>query len=377
MELLPWFKLGVIALMGVSCVQQKVVKSIEKHKIHEGKIYANEVKAQSPFEKVRMDWKTARNLMLKRNVKYREAWGGFVEASEEVSLARNIGGHVGSGLGNTIKNVADPDKLAKSLKSPVTSLPKQFESLGSIKNLSHEMASTAWSRKGKALDCRRKMREEEVKLQVFFKRSELLEEHLKWVSSVKEKEMDPKAKEGLVKFERKLKSERKKWLDDVRDFFNAEYLDVELSGGAPGMADYRGVTEPDFSDWKRWGALNRVNALAKVLKEQHNESKPMIPGTTMVKEKLGGVLNLADQYEAEIATQDVRGSVRKLIRSWRGMKQAQARSAELQAMEKEGDEGLLDAAMVSRRVALYEAQKQAVDHAREVWLLDERCWSEA
>jgi len=320
-----------------------------------------------------MDWKAASSLMTKRNPKYRSAALGYVEACEETSVVKDIGGHVGSGLGDSLKSVTSPDAIAKSLKSPISEIPKQFESLSSLKNISHKMAQTAWEKKESEMLCRKQMRIEKVGLQVYFKKGALIQRNLEWCAEVKAGEIDPASRAILVKFESKLKEDRKAWLNGVRDFFNAEYFDVELRGGSAAMQDYREMVQPDFSDWKRWGALNRVEALAKVLKKRHEESKPMIPGTTVVKEKLTGMLNMKGGMGAEIETREVRASIRKLIRSWREMKITQRKIGELEAGL--GDE--FSKQVVTKRIQLYGLEVKELEYAKEVWLVDERCWSDA
>lgn len=373
MDWKPWFKIVLFSTLCVGCVREQVVQSIEEHKVVEGKVHANEVKAQSPFKKVEMDWEAAKNLMAKRNPKYRAAALGYVEACKETSVVKDFGGHVGSGFGNSLKSVASPDAIAKSLKSPISELPKQFESLSSLKNISHEMAQTAWEKKESEMLCRKQMRTEEVMLQVYFKKGELIDKHLAWAAVMKKGEVDPASMELLVKFEAKLKEDRKVWLNGVRDFFNAEYYDVQFRGESVSMQNYRKLVQPDFSDWKRWGALNRVEALAKVLKKRHKESKPMIPGTTVVKEKLQGMLNLEGGMEAELETREVRASIRQLIRSWREMKVAQRKIGELESGLGEG----VDKKVLGKRAQLYGLEMKELECAKAVWLVDERCWSDA
>ena len=186
---------------------------------------------------------------------------------------------------------------------------------------------------------------------------------------------DPAAKPDLAKFIAKLTDDRKKWLDEVRDFFNAEYYDVKLAGGDSAMTDYETVVHPDFSDWKRWGVLNRKTALTKVLKTQHEARKPMIPGSNFVADKLDLLLTGVSRPLAEIAQQDVRADARLMIRSWREMKQAQKQAdlfkSELAKMEAEN---ALGKAAVAKKTQLYALRNSEITSAKVVWMMDETCW---
>ena len=50
---------------------------------------------------------------------------------------------------------------------------------------------------------------------------------------------------------------RKKWLEDTRNMFDAEYHDVRFIKDGSGLTMYRNTDEPDFSKWQRWCSLQR------------------------------------------------------------------------------------------------------------------------
>lgn len=279
-------------------------------------------------------------------------------------------------LSETVRGMIEPEEMMRALKDPVTSLPKKFESVASLKDVSHEMEQKEWGKEGKTIAAEMKRRQEVVRLQVLFRMGSLIDRQLDWVEKMRGNEgFDPAAKPELGKFIAKLTEDRKKWLGEVRDFFNAEYYDVKLTGGDSAMADYETVTQPDFSDWKRWGVLNRKTALTKVLKTQHESQKPMIPGSKLVADQLDLMLTGETQPLAEIARQDVRADARLMIRSWREMKQAQKQAdlikSELVKMEAEN---ALGKTAVAKKTQLYALRNSEISFAKVVWMMDETCW---
>lgn len=350
-----------------------------KHTEHEGSVYANEVLAQSPFETVKLDWREARELMKVRNPQYRSAALSYNNATSATPLVKNFRTQMGDSIEDTVKGIVNPEDLAKTFSEPVTGLPKQMESISSLKDVSHKMAHAEWEKKEKEIVSEKKMREQVVKLQALFRRSAAIDKHLVWVETAKSgKELDDEAKKELVKFETKLKEDRKVWLDEVRDFFNAEYYDVKLEQGKAVMPDYKDVTQPDFTQWQRWGMLGRVESLAGVLKKEHADSKPAIPGTTLVMDKLSMMASGGEgKLDAELDTQNVRNSVRMLIRSWRGMKLAQQKAdkvrTEIKPMQ---DSSAVAKSLVAKRQELYGLEQKEIQFAKVVWMMDERCWTD-
>lgn len=350
-----------------------------KHTEHEGRVYASEVLAQSPFETVKLSWRDARELMKVRNPQYRSAALSYNSATSATPLVKNFRTQMGDSIEDTVKGIVNPEDLAKTFKEPVTGLPKQLESISSLKDVSHKMAQTEWVKKENEIVSEKKMREQVVKLQALFRRSATLDRHLAWVEGVKSGgELDADTKKELVKFETKLKEDRKVWLNEVRDFFNAEYYDVQFVQGGTVMPNYSDVVQPDFTEWQRWGTLGRVESLAGALKNEHEKSKPAIPGTALVMDKLTMMMNDGDRkLDAELDTQNVRNSVRSLIRSWRGMKLAQQKAAKIRTEIKPlEDSAAAGKALVSKRQELYSLEQKEIQYAKVVWMMDEKCWAD-
>lgn len=367
---------GLIVCFCASCAHRQVGEVVAKQVEYEGGVYVKEMLAQSPFEKVELTWQEAYELMKERNPDYRKAVLGYAEASSRHSLAGNFSTQMGTSLGDTVRGVIDPEEMIRTLKDPVTSLPEQFESMTSLKDVSHDMEQKEWGKKEQAIAAEMKRREEVVRLQVLFRRGGLIDRQLDWVGKMQGNEgFDPAAQPDLAAFIAKVTADRNKWLDEVRDFFNAEYYDVKLAGGDSAMSDYETVSQPDFSDWKRWGVLNRKTALTKVLKTQHDSQKPMIPGSNLVADKIDLMFNGETQPLAEIASQDVRANARLMIRSWREMKQAQKQAelikSELTKMEAEN---ALGKAAVAKKTQLYALRNTEIASAKVVWMMDETCW---
>lgn len=361
-----------------ACARKQVNQVVASQVDHEGKIYAKEMRAQSPFKEVELTWQEAYELMKVRNLDYRKAVLGISEAKAQHSLVGNFSNQMGSSLGNAVRGVINPEEMIQTLKDPVTSLPKQFESVTSLKNVSHDMQEKEWGKKEKAIASEAKRREEIVRLQVLFRRGKLIDQHLGWSEKMSAREeLDPAVKPELEKYAAKLKDDRKKWLNEVRDFFNAEYYDVKLAGGEGAMPDYQKTAQPDFSDWKRWGVLTRQTSLAKVLKAQHKEQKPMIPGANLVADKIDLMLNGESPPLAEIEQEDVRNHARLMIRSWREMKQAQNQADKLKAeLDKMEAEASLAKVLVDKKTQLYALRNSEISSAKVVWMMDETCWRE-
>lgn len=367
-----------MACLLTSCAQQQTEENVAKHAGFEGEAFAEEVRAQSPFEKVELTWQEAFELMKVRNPDYRKAVLGYAEATSKMAMTDNIGGQMGMSLGNTVRGVFDPEEVIKTLKDPVSGLPDQFESVSSLKDVGHNMEQKEWKDSESASLAEQQRRQEVVKLQVLFRQGMILDEHLQWVAKV-DPEIDPKAKAVLAKHTSQLKADRKKWLSEVRDFFNAEYYDVKLRGGSRKLRDYQGVTRPDFANWKRWGALQRKAALTKELKKQHAEQKPMIPGANLVADRLDAMFHGEPGATVELPQKDMRDSARKMIRSWREMKVAQEKARELKAAlartDDEAEKGL-GGGEIAKLGQLYNFENAELASVRTVWLMDEECWKD-
>ncbi len=89
-------------------------------------IFADEILAQSPFERVTLDWDEARELMYDRNLAVAKAYESKQEATASSPLIANLMNHVQSSVGDTARGILSPDDLFKVAKSPFEELPKQF-----------------------------------------------------------------------------------------------------------------------------------------------------------------------------------------------------------------------------------------------------------
>ncbi len=360
------------------CAGQQVGQKLAKQSDFEGKVYADEVMAQSPFEKVELTWQEAYELMKTRNPKYRAAMRDFSDATMGSSLVSDFRTQLGSSLGDTVRGVIDPGQMLKTLKDPVTSLPEQLESISSLKDVNHDMEQKAWGKKEKAVKAELKRRTEVVRLQILFRRGEILKKHKAWTEKMQAKEkLAPGAKGELAKYVGKLKKDRKKWLDQMRDFFDAEYYDVEVAGGDGKLPDYHAVSRPDFSDWKRWGSMKRKTAVVGVMKKSHDEGKPLIPGSDALASRLDMMFSGEEHPAVQLEREKVRESTRLMIRSWREMKKAQTQADTIKNdLEKVMASESPGKAAVAKKQQLYAVQNSELASARVVWMLDESCWKD-
>lgn len=365
--------IGIVASLLASCAQQQVASRVDDHVQHEGMLYADEVDAQSPFKTLEVSWSGAVSLMEERNVAYRKAVESLQVAEAPKPVMDQLKDQLQDSVGESVRDVLNPGAIVKSLQDPLAGLPKQFGSISAIKDISHDMQQNVWSDKGDALAAKALMRKEHVNLYTMLSKGEVIEAELKRLENLEKEKpaaeetpVNPKQVAALQKWRASVEGERRAWLGKVRDFFNAEYYDVRFKKDDTALPTYSGEKAPDLAEWQRWCYLNRTQSLVKGLMSDHKKSKPVVPGTRMVRAKVSEVLERQPEYDVELNTDQVRGEVRKLIRNWREMKRAQD---ELKALEQ--SEQPID---LARAQKIYKLRHKEIEHASVVWLLDEHCW---
>ncbi|WP_308989256.1 hypothetical protein [Roseibacillus persicicus] len=375
MKTISMMLLGLVVALMTSCVQQHVMESVTEHSIVEGARYADEVTAQSPFDTVEMSWSEAAELMKERNNDYRKASTAYQKANEEQpviqQLTQNVKGTVKVSVGDALK----PQSLLKMLNEPVSQIPKQLASLSKIKDISHNAEADAWKHTAVAVDAEIKMRENKVKLQSLLRTGELIDNEIEKLAEAPPlpKDADPKVAQSVKKWEQNLKTERNKWLDQVRNFFNAEYGDVQFVKDSSSLPTYQNVDRPDLSKWERWCQLSRSKELVASLTKLHQKEKPALPGTSLVTNRISSMLKPGEDDSSLVRNDEsVRNEARQLIQNWREMKEAQEKAEQLEAEEKSASFASL--ANVAKRQTIFNLRRQEIQHASVVWMMDEQCW---
>jgi hypothetical protein len=375
---IPMFIISVAATsLFVSCAQHEVTDCVGNHAHHEGLRYADEVAAQSPFETVEISWSGALQLMEERNLAYRKAMNSYQTANQDTPTVSQIHNQLKKSVKISLNDVLKPQSLAKSFQDPITALPKQLGSISALKDISHEMEQTVWSKEGDSVEAKLLMRKEQVKLYTLLSKGEVINREIDRLGaepselSESGEQIDPKLKEAQEKWVASVIKDRDDWLDEVRDFFNAEYHDVIFRKDASAKPSYRSVSVPDLSEWQRWCFLTRSQSLVKALKENHKKSKPAVPGTRIVKGKVAEILNKKAEYAVTLNTDKVRGEVRNFISNWREMKIAQAELNSLDPGKGTSDDPKLDLAKAQK---VYKLRHQEINHTSVVWMMDEDCW---
>jgi len=367
--------LAVGATLATSCVQQQVTETVAEHAMVEGRRYAEEVEAQSPFDAVEMSWSEAATLMRERNRDFVAAHDAYREAVEEKPGVKELAKQVKDSVQLSFDDVFKPDELLKSLSAPATQLPRQLASLGKLKDLSHEIEGNAWKHTAASVDAELKMREETVKLHRLLRMGELIDAELERVETAPPlpADADPKLVAARKGWRGRLRDERKAWLSEVRDLFDAEYYDVHFVRDNSGLPTYRRARRPDLTEWRRWCRLRRSKALVQVLSKAHRESKPAVPGARIVTEKLAEVVHRGDEApEPALETEAVRSEVRTLIQNWREMKEAQAQAEGFESGE--SSTAFDSIPLITGRQALFRLREREIQHASVVWMMDEKCW---
>ncbi|MBK1826865.1 hypothetical protein [Haloferula rosea] len=373
--LLPASIATVVVLTG-GCVTQHVTGSVEEHARVEGKRYADEVRAQSPFETVEISWSEAEDLMESRNLEYRSAEIGYLQAMEHTPIVEELTDQVKDMVDLSLGDLLKPDNLLKSLETPVTQLPQQLRSVSKLKDLSHQIEQNTWEKTCESFDAEVRMRKEKVKLHCLLKTGELIDGEIAQLGEAKPlpEDADPKLVAARQSWQNSLRQARSVWLTEVRDFFNAEYHDVHFKKDGSGLPTYRKMERPDLTDWQRWCKLTRSQELVSALQKAHDQQKPAVPGTKLVTDKLAEMIHidLGSEPDVRLKTESVREEVRTLIRSWREMKQAQVQAAKLEAT---ADQSLVTLDQVQTRQNLFKLRQQEIQSASVVWMLDEECWN--
>ena len=312
--------------------------------------------------------------MEERNLEYRKAKSSYQEAIAETPALTKLRSQLKNSVQISVKDVLRPKALVKTFNDPLAGLPKQLSSVSALKDISHEMQQTAWSNEGDSVEARIKMRKERVKLYTLLSKGELIDGELKRIESSSGTEnLDPKTKVAQSKWRANLEKERSAWLGQVRNFFNAEYFDVNFRKDSSAMPLYRNVKAPDLSEWQRWSYLSRAQSLVKELKLNHKKTKPAVPGARVVKSKVNEILNNTPEFDVELDTDQVRGEVRKLISNWRELKRAQTELNELAAEPKKATDPKVELELAQKA---YKLRQQEIKHASVVWLMDEYCWTD-
>lgn len=364
-------KLAITAMSccWVSCAQQEVVKKVDLHSYREGMRYTGEVESQSPFKPMKQSWSGALALMKERNLEYLKAKKSFYESRQKRHGIQQFGEKLTESVKLSVQDALKPTAIVKSVKDPVAGLPQQLSSVTGIKDISHQMEQEVWKGEVSAVEARLVMRREQVKLYGILARGEVIESELKRVkaqdlAAIK----DGKQKAAHKKWVAKVEKDRAAWLNEVRDFFNAEYYDVKFTRDESEMPDYRGVATPNLEEWQRWCFLSRSQKLVKELTNNHDKGKPVVPGERLVRTTAVQFVGGEPEYDVELEEAQLRGEVRKLIRNWREMKSAQADQKELMSIAKNGAVAL---AAFQQQYAL---RQKEIKHASVVWMLDEHCW---
>ena len=394
---MEFFRLAIfVPLALVSCASHEVAETVELHSVKAGEEFASEVFAQSPFETVKMTWDDAKVTMYNRNTKYIKAYEDRGEAAAQSPVVRDMMSHMRTSLTDTAKGALDPGELLKVVKSPLEELPKHLENIASIKDFSHEMQLEAYQNVKQVAVSQQQLRKQEADLYALFLKDNIFEQQKacldEWSSLRGDAQVAAKVKVLLKKDVLAYQAAREKWLDQIRDFFNAEYADVDFMGGQHEFPRYRGVKNPKFQDWQRWRVLERSEQMATVLRKDHKESKPVVPGANLVKNKLMVMVNMDTSEEPEVDQDRLRSDVRGVLRSWRLLKKAQkdlkdvdakiAKLNKLRDSQKDAGEEQKKVFSEAQQMELYMLQKKRVslmfaevDQAKRIWVIDEHCWS--
>ncbi len=357
------------------CVQPHVTESVASVSVLEGRRYAKEVEAQSPFETVEIRWSEAEDLMEKRNRAFIAAHLSYQQATQKKPLVSELTSEAKNAVSASFGGVLNPDALLRSLAAPATELPKQLVSLGKLKDLSHQIEKSAWENAAASVDAEIKMREEKVKLHRLLRIGELIDTELGRTENAPPppSASEPKLVGAFEAWRASLRSEREKWLAEVRDLFDAEYHDVHFVRDDSGLPSYRDASHPDLGEWQRWCRLQRSMELVRELGKAHEKSKPAIPGTALISNKFADMTQGEPAKPATVRnTGSVRREVRSLVQSWRMMKEAQQKAGRLETAEQAASFNSI--ARVNARQKIFKLRRDEIEHTRVVWMLDESCW---
>ncbi len=370
-----------IPLFFSHCATHEVGRELDKGVALRGETYARELAAQSPFEKVEMSWREASELMKERNPEYRKAIMDKEESKIKKGMVGNLTHEVRKSLTSSVQTTLNPVEIAKAMKNPVDALPKQLESITDLKNISHSLTQSEWGRVSQSVRADAVKRREVVNLHVLFCQGENLEKAEGELEELLDGEKVEQSKEfskELAKTKGVMGKWREEWLDDVRDFFNAEYHDVEFNAYSR-LNFYRDVDNPGFTDWRRWRLLENSDKLVVELRKQHLEGKPILPGMNQLTDHFG-VRRLRSELSDEgNLNEGMVREVRGMLRDWRKLKSLQQKITSLEVDSPDSLEGSKDKSVsvsdLRRVTALYELKKKEVDYLKVFWVMDEECWN--
>lgn len=374
-------KMLLVALGGIfmtGCAQQRVTDSLTEASAVEGREYAAEMAAQSPFETAEMRWSEAARQMEQRNPKYVAARQLHDQLAGENPELVEVTSEIRKSVANSFGEALNPGAFIESIRSPATHLPKQLASLGGIKDISHNVGQNAWQGASATVEAELTMRGERVKLHRLLRTGELLDQEMTLLekSTPSGESADPELMAAIRKWRGELQVARDAWLVEVRDFFDAEYHDVRFIRDGSGLPDYRDVNQPDLADWERWCQLTRSKELVESLAKSHAENKSAVPGVTMVTNRLGNLVG-GDDEEADYSpaireSSAVRREVRTLVQSWRKMKEAQQQAARLEASGDDAEFSKISD--INKRRNIHKLRNTEIENAAVVWMMDETCW---
>lgn len=365
-------------LVLIGCVDRQITSSMVQTASVEGRRYAKEVDAQSPFETVEMPWIEAGELIKERNPSFVAASRSFSEALVGKPLVSELTREVKNTVTESVSSMLDIDTLVSSLKAPSIEIPKRLASISRLKDVSHEVKQGAWQDAGQSVDAELEMRKVEVQLHRLMRTGKLIDREIAIALRTpkldpdSEKNPDPKFAGALAGWRASLKKERATWLTEVRNLFDAEYHDVHFIPDDSGLPTYRDAANPDLGKWRRWCHLRRSKELIGKLTLSHKESKPTLPGTAFVAKSLKQMVNQNSESTIVRNTDSVRQEVRTLIQSWRNMKETQEQAELLE--ESSSDLPIQNQAEIKARQKIFQLRKAEIKYVSVVWLLDEDCW---
>lgn len=358
------------------CAHKEVRYQLDNKVQDSGENYAKELEAQSPFEKVSLSWNDATELMRERNAKYQKAVATQIEAESKGGVVKNFTYEVKRSLTNTATQTLNPKEIVKAINNPVAELPKRLKSLTDLKNISHSLEQQEWHRVGQAVEAQKITRVEMVKLHVLFRQERVIEGQKALLEKYEKlAEGQPKLVSLLKKKRKIYEGEREAWLNSVRDFFNAEYHDVDFYDTENSLTLYREVSDPEFHQWQRWRRLDRAEELVKQLSKEHGDNKPVVPGVNSLKASLG-IKEVQSNLLVNVEKQtSVRGEVRMMLKKWRELKNAQIKIAALKSKESDSFklEGMT-AQVIDEQFKIYEFLQTEIKLVSYFWMLDEECW---
>jgi hypothetical protein len=365
-------------LVLIGCADRQITSSLVQTASVEGRRYAEEVDAQSPFKTVELRWIEAGELIKERNPSFVASSKRYSQALEGKPLVSELTREVKDTVTESLGTMLDIDTLVSSLKAPSLEIPKRIASISRLKDVSHEVKQGAWEDAGTSVDAELEMRKVEVQLHRLMRTGKLINREIEKARPTpildpdSEQKPDPKFMGALNGWRSSLKKERSNWLTEVRNLFDAEYQDVHFIPDDSGLPTYRNAENPDLGEWRRWCHLRRSKELIGELAQSHQESKPTLPGTNFVAKSLKQMVNKNSGATTVRDTDSVRGEVRALIQSWRSMKEAQQQAELLEELS--SDLPLQNQAEIQARQKIFQLRKAEIKYASVVWLLDEDCW---